>query len=79
MVPTNLIQMKCLSVLGCPTGIAASKDPSLRATRLAQVLEWATEGKIRPSVSHTFALANYKDALLARWRGEVIGGCVLHP
>ncbi len=78
-LPTNLIMMKGLDVLGCPAVISAVNDPSLRATRLAQILAWAEQGKLSPYVSHQFALADFKQAMLAKWNGEVIGGCVLHP
>ncbi len=78
-LPTNLIMMKGLDVLGCPTAISTLQDPSIRAPRLTQVLAWASAGQIRPHVSHTFALDQVKEAMLAKWRGDVIGGCVLHP
>ncbi len=78
-LPTNLIMMKSLDVLGCPTAIATAQDPSIRAPRLAQVLAWAAAGAIRPHVSHVFPLADYREAMLARWRGDVLGGCVLRP
>jgi NADPH2:quinone reductase len=78
-LPTNLIMMKSLDVLGCPTAISTAQDPSSRAPRLAQVLAWAESGQIRPYVSHTFALGEFKAAMRAKWEGEVIGGCVLHP
>jgi hypothetical protein len=47
--------------------------------RLAQILGWAAAGRLRPHVSHTFALADFQAAMRAKWNGEVIGGCVLHP
>jgi NADPH2:quinone reductase len=47
-LPTNLVMMKGLDVLGCPTVISTVHDPSLRPPRLATILEWAKEGKIRP-------------------------------
>jgi NADPH2:quinone reductase len=78
-LPTNLIMMKGLDVLGCPTVISTVNDPSIRPPRLAAVLGWAAEGKIHPFVSHTFPLAHFKEAMRAKWSGEVIGGCVLHP
>jgi NADPH2:quinone reductase len=78
-LPTNLIMMKSLDVLGCPTAISTLHDPSSRPPRLAQVLRWAEEGRIRPHVSHTFPLAQFREAMRARWTGEVVGGCVLHP
>jgi len=78
-LPTNLIMMKGLDVLGCPTVISTIHDPSIRAARLAEVLAWARSGMLAPYVSHRFALADFKAALMAKWRGEVIGGCVVHP
>jgi NADPH2:quinone reductase len=78
-LPTNLVMMKGLTVQGCPTALSTLRDPSIREPRLAQVLRWADEGKIRPHVSHVFALAQFRDAMRAKWRGEVVGGCVVRP
>jgi NADPH2:quinone reductase len=77
-LPTNLIMMKGLSVLGCPTVISTVEDPSLRPPRLAQILEWARAGALRPHISHVFPLADYKTAMRAKWNGEITGGCALH-
>jgi len=79
VLPTNLIMMKGLDVLGCPTVISTVHDPALRPPRLAQILRWAEAGQLRPHVSHRFALAGFRAAMHARWHGEVLGGCVLHP
>jgi NADPH2:quinone reductase len=79
VLPTNLIMMKGLDVLGCPTVISTVHDPSLRPPRLAQILRWAETGQIRPHVSHVFPLAEFKAALRAKWHGEPVGGCVVHP
>lgn len=78
-LPANLVMMKGADVLGCPMVISSVKNPALRPPRLAQVLAWAAEGKIRPYVSHAFPLAEFKAALHAKWRGEVVGGAVIHP
>lgn len=79
VLPTNLIMMKGLDVLGCPTVISTVVDPSSRAPRLNQVLEWAEQGRIQPHVSHRFPLSEFKQAMRAKWTGDVIGGCVLNP
>jgi NADPH2:quinone reductase len=79
LLPTNLIMMKGLDVLGCPTVISTVNDPSLGPPRRAQVLKWVEEGRIRPHVGRVFPLAEFKDAMRAKWNGEVVGGCVLHP
>jgi NADPH2:quinone reductase len=78
-LPTNLIMMKGLDVLGSPAIISTVKNPGLRPPRLAQVLAWAADGTIRPHVSHAFPLTAWKDAMLAKWRGDVIGGAVVNP
>lgn len=78
-LPTNIIQMKNLSVLGCPSAIAATRNPALRAERRAVLFDWAASGKIRPFVSHAYPLADFRAALMARWTGEITGGCVVHP
>ncbi|HET9484322.1 MAG TPA: hypothetical protein VFO79_10230, partial [Xanthomonadales bacterium] len=70
---------KRLDVLGCPTVISTVNDPTLRPPRLAQILAWAATGKLHPHVSPVFPLADYKTAMLVKWRGEAVGGCVLHP
>ncbi len=77
--PTNLIMMKGLEVLGASMVVATVNDPSLRAPRLARILQWVQEGRRKPHVSRTYPLADFKDALRAKWQGEVIGGCVLQP
>ena len=46
---------------------------TIRAPRLAQILAWAEEGKIHPYVSHTFPLSDWKNALRAKWNGDVTG------
>ncbi|MDF2692072.1 MAG: Quinone oxidoreductase [Labilithrix sp.] len=71
--------MKGLDVLGCPTVISTVVDPSLRPPRLAEVLRWAESGKVRPYVSRTYPLAEFKEAMRAKWGGEIIGGCALRP
>ena len=78
-LPTNLIMMKGLDVLGCPTAISTHHDPSIRAERLARILEWARAGKLKPCVGPSYPLAEVKEALRAKWASEFVGGCVLKP
>jgi NADPH2:quinone reductase len=77
MLPTNLIQMKGLDVLGCPMIIATNHRPAIREKRLRDIMQWVKEGKITPYISHHFSLDQFKEAMLARWNGDVTGGCVL--
>jgi NADPH:quinone reductase len=78
-LPTNLIMMKGLDVLGCPTVISTVHDPSIRAARLGQVLAWANAGQLAPLVSRAFPLSEFAAALAAKWRGDYVGGIVVTP
>lgn len=79
MLPTNLIMMKGLKVLGCPTVISTQHDASIRPERLNKIMEWVESGELKPYISHVYPLADVKEALKAKWSGEIIGGCVVHP
>jgi NADPH2:quinone reductase len=79
MLPTNLIMMKGLDVLGCPAVISTQRDPSIRVTRLARLLEWARAGQIRPRVSARYPLAHVREAMRAKWESRYVGGVVVHP
>ena len=79
VLPTNLMMMKGLDVLGCPTVISTQKDPRIREQRLSTVLEWAEEGKIVPHVCERYALEDFADAMRAKWGGKFVGGGVVHP
>ena len=78
-LPTNLIMMKGLDVLGCPTAISTVHDPGSRAPRLAQVMAWAGTGQIRPLVSRRYPLEDFAIAMRAKWHGEAVGGYVVQP
>lgn len=79
MLPTNLIMMKGLQVLGCPTVISTKRDPSIRAPRLAQLLAWAAEGALSPYISQRLPLEEVHTAMRLKWTGQVTGGCVVRP
>ncbi len=79
VLPTNIIMMKGLTVQGCPTVISTLNDPSLRPPRLERLLAWVDSGALRPHVSHVFPLTEFQEAMRAKWRGDVIGGCVVRP
>jgi NADPH2:quinone reductase len=78
-LPTNLILMKGLQVIGCPMVIATTRNPAIRERRLKDLMGWQREGKLSPHISHTFPLTDVKEALRAKWDGLIIGGCSLHP
>ena len=76
-IPTNLVQMKGLHVLGCPVAIHTRFDPSIRVPRMQALAEWVRDGLIVPHVDATFPLEDAADALRAKWGREIVGGCAV--
>jgi NADPH:quinone reductase len=79
VLPTNLILMKSVDVLGSPAAIAAHRDPALRRARLHAILAWVREGRLRPHVSKTYGIEKLAEALHAKWEGRCAGNIVLRP
>lgn len=78
-LPTNLIMMKGLDVLGCPTIISTVNDPSLRIERTRQLMQWVEAGRISPHVAKAYALSDIREAMRAKWASRFVGGCVVNP
>ncbi|MCC6621106.1 MAG: NADPH:quinone oxidoreductase family protein [Deltaproteobacteria bacterium] len=78
-LPTNLIMMKGLTVMGCPTVLSTLADPSIRGPRLAWITAEVAAGRLRPRVAARHPLADFRAAMITKWRGEAVGGVVLHP
>ncbi|MBW2524763.1 MAG: NADPH:quinone oxidoreductase family protein [Deltaproteobacteria bacterium] len=79
VLPTNLIMMKGLDVLGCPTVISTHRDPSLRGPRLERIFQWVRQGELAPHVAETYPLSEIRQAMRAKWQSRFVGGCVVHP
>jgi len=78
-LPTNLLLMKGLDVLGCPTAITTHRDPSVRIRRLEELLGWAADGRLKPHAGRPYPLTEFAEAMRAKWDSRFVGGCVLHP
>ncbi len=79
VLPTNLIMMKGLDVLGCPTVISTHRDPSIRAGRIEAILGWVRTGALRPCVGPVYPMSRVAEAMQAKWSSRHVGGCVLRP
>lgn len=79
VLPTNLVLMKGIDVLGSPAAIAAHRDPKLHAERLERILAWADDGALKPHVAARYALRDIAEALRAKWRGTYPGNIVVRP
>lgn len=76
---TNLVLIKGASVLGVRAGEAARRDPRIGEARIAQLLDWAEAGKIRPNVSHRLPLEDVATAMRLLTERKAIGRVALLP
>lgn len=74
-LPTNLVLMKQIDVLGSPAAISAQRDPEMGRARLARVL--AQAGALRPHVGAVFPFERLDEALRAKWTGRFPGNVVV--
>jgi NADPH2:quinone reductase len=74
---TNLLLIKGASVLGVRAGEAVRRNPALGEVRIAKLLEWAEQGKIRPNVSHRLPLEDYAKAMQLLVDRKAIGRVAL--
>jgi NADPH2:quinone reductase len=79
VLPSNLVLMKSIDVLGSPAAIAVHRDPELRRERLAWILAQVERGHLRPHIAKTYALDDVAVALHAKWAGDYAGNVVVHP
>lgn len=78
-IPLNLALLKERQILGVYWGDAAKRDPKAHAANVRQLLQWYTEGKIRPHVSEIFTLAEAQAALRHIAGRKAQGKVVIRP
>jgi NADPH2:quinone reductase len=76
-VPANLVLLKNASLVGVFWGAWVSREPEVNRKNFATMFAWHEAGKLKPMVSHTFPLAQAKDALNAIVQREVVGKCII--
>lgn len=75
--PTNLALVKNFSVVGLYWGRYSQKDPSTLMGSMKQLLNWFSEGKLKPHISQTFPLEQGSEALLTLMERRAQGKVVL--
>ena len=78
-LPTKIIQLKGLYVMGSPTLEHAERDPRIREERLAKIFSWVEAGVVSPFVSHAYPIEEFREAMREKLSGNMVGGCVLNP
>lgn len=78
-LPLNLPLLKGASLVGVFWGEFVKREPKAHAVAMRQLLAWHETGKIKPHVSHTYALGDTAQALKDMAARRVTGKIVIHP
>jgi NADPH2:quinone reductase len=73
----NLVLLKGCAIVGVFWGAFTAREPETNRQNFKQLFSWFEEGKLKPSISHRFPLAQAADALEAIVRREVVGKAIL--
>ena len=74
---TNYLLIKCLEVIGVRLGGVTEHNPEVGRANTRLLVELASQGKLKPRISHRFPLEQAKMALQAVIDRAVIGKAVL--
>ncbi len=78
-LPLNLPLLKGASVVGVFWGDFARREPAHHVAAMDELMQWHREGRIRPHISATYALADTPQALNDMASRKVTGKIVIHP
>lgn len=78
-IALNLLLLKEASALGVFWGEFARRDPAANHKMLAELFGWLVQGKLKPHVSHAYALADAGQALQALLARRAVGKLVIRP
>lgn len=78
-LPLNLPLLKGASVLGVFWGDFVRREPAHHAAAMDELMQWHRDGRIRPHISATYALAEVPQALNDMASRKVTGKIVIRP
>jgi NADPH2:quinone reductase len=78
-LPANVLLLRGASAVGAYWGEFAKREPSANRAMLTELFGWLAQGKLRPHVSQTFALADTGQALETLLNRRAIGKLVITP
>ncbi len=78
-IPANLLLIKGASAVGVFWGEFARREPQANHAMLNELFGWLVQGKLRPHISQTYALADTPRALEALLTRRVVGKLVIKP
>jgi NADPH2:quinone reductase len=78
-IPANLLLIKGASAVGVFWGEFARREPQANRAMLLELFGWLAQGKLRPHISQTYALADTPRALEALLARRAVGKLVIKP
>ncbi len=78
-IPLNLVLLKGCALVGVFWGSFAERTPEAHRSNMEMILNWVAEGKIRPHIDQTYALADTPVALTALAERKVMGKVIIKP
>jgi NADPH2:quinone reductase len=78
-IALNLLLLKEATAVGVFWGEFARREPAANRKMLAELFGWLVEGKLKPHVSRTYALADTGQALQALLARRAVGKLVIRP
>jgi len=78
-IPLNLTLLKGCSIVGVFWGAFTEREPQHNAENLAELMNWLSQGILKPHISATYPLERAADALYDMLNRKVLGKAVLVP
>ena len=78
-VPLNLTLLKGCQIVGVFYGAMTARDPALRDTVVAELIDLTASGKLRPHVSGRYPLERAGEALRSLMDRKALGKVVIEP
>jgi NADPH2:quinone reductase len=78
-IPLNLVLLKGCSIVGVFWGDFMRREPQRGGQELMQLATWLHEGKIRPTISARYSLADGREALRHVFERRAVGKVLIIP
>ncbi len=76
-MPLNLVMLKSVDLLGVFWGEAIVRDPDEHADNMGLIMQWVSEGKLKPHLHQSYRLEDTAKAIAAIQNREVKGKVVI--
>ena len=78
-IPLNIVLLKSCDVVGVFWSAFAERWPEKNRANIERAMGWCAEGKLRPRIHGTYALAQTAEALKVIDERKAVGKVIVHP